>query len=79
MRVRLFAALKEQVGAGELNLDIPAGTTAAGLKRLVREAEPALGPYLDATRVAVNLAFAPDDQVLGANDDVALIPPVGGG
>lgn len=79
LQVKLFAALREHAGAERLQLDVPDGTTADGLKRLVRGVEPALAPYLEATRVAVNLAFALPDQVLQAGDDVALIPPVGGG
>jgi molybdopterin synthase catalytic subunit len=79
LEVRLFAALREHAGLERLKLDVPAGTTAAGLMPLVREAAPALGPYLAATRVAVNLEFALEDRVLEPGNDVALIPPVGGG
>lgn len=79
MKIRLFAVLREHAGQDGLDLDVPAGTTAGALKELVRTAVPALGPYLDATRVAVNLAFAPADQPIQPADDVALIPPVGGG
>ncbi|MDB5096475.1 MAG: moaE [Cyanobacteria bacterium RYN_339] len=79
LHVRLFAILREHAGQDRLELDVPAGTTTAQLKELVRTAAPGLGPYMDATRVAVNLAFAPPEQVLAPGDDVALIPPVGGG
>jgi molybdopterin synthase catalytic subunit len=79
LELRLFAILREHAGRDRLTLEVPEGTTAGALKDMVRAAAPALGPYMDATRVAVNLAFAPADQVLTATDDVALIPPVGGG
>jgi molybdopterin synthase catalytic subunit len=79
LSVRLFAILREHAGRDRLELEVPDGTTAGSLKTLVREAVPALGPYLEATRVAVNLTFAAADQPIAVGDDVALIPPVGGG
>ena len=79
LNIRLFAVLREHAGTDGLALSVPVGTSVKRLLVLVREAAPALGPYLEATRVAVNLAFAPPEQELKHGDDVALIPPVGGG
>ena len=79
LRVRLFALIREKVGREAIALDVPAGTTVRELPARLREAEPLVAPYLEASRVAVNLAFAPPDQALAPGDDVALIPPVGGG
>lgn len=79
LSVRLFALIREKVGRDAIALTLPAGTTVRELAGHLRAAEPAVAPYLEASRVAVNLAFAPPDQALAAGDDVALIPPVGGG
>ena len=79
LEVRLFALIREKVGRATIALDVPAGTTVKGFAALLRVAEPAVAPYLEASRVAVNLAFAPGSQVLRPGDAVALIPPVGGG
>lgn len=79
LEVRLFALIREKVGRETISLDVPDGTTVRGLAPLLRAAEPAVAPYLEASRVAVNLAFAPPDQALAPGDAVALIPPVGGG
>ena len=79
LTVRLFAALKEKAGRDSVTIALPAGTTVGRLAALVRAAEPSLAPFLAATRVAVNLTFASDEQVLQPGDDVALIPPVSGG
>lgn len=79
LKVRLFASLRERAGCEELALEAPAGATVADLKGLVRAACPAIAPYLEASRVAVNLSFAPDGQALKAGDELALIPPVSGG
>lgn len=79
LEVLLFASLKEKAGKTAVPVTVPAGTTVSGLAALVRQAEPAIAPYLEASRVAVNLAFAAPDVVLAPGDQVALIPPVGGG
>ena len=79
LRVRLFALLREQVGREAVDVMLPHGATVADLSRYLRAAEPRLAPFLEVSRVAVNLAFAPGNQVLEPGDAVALIPPVGGG
>lgn len=79
LTVRLFALIREKVGREAIALEIPAGLTVGELPARLREAEPAVAPYLEASRVAVNLTFARPEQVLAPGDDVALIPPVGGG
>jgi molybdopterin converting factor subunit 1 len=79
LRVRLFALLREQVGQEAVDVMLPQGATVAELTRYLRAAEPRLAPFLEVSRVAVNLAFAPANQVLEPGDAVALIPPVGGG
>lgn len=79
LNVRLFALIREKVGRDAIAVTVPAGTTVRDLPARLREAEPLVAPFLEASRVAVNLAFAPPDQALAAGDDVALIPPVGGG
>ncbi len=79
LSVRLFALIREKVGREAIALEVPAGTTVGALAGRLRAAEPAVAPYLEASRVAVNLTFARPDQVLAPGDDVALIPPVGGG
>jgi len=53
--------------------------TCAGVLAALRESAPALGPYVDAGRLAVNHAFAPPDRVIGPTDEVALISLVSGG
>ncbi|MEB3330004.1 MAG: MoaD/ThiS family protein [Candidatus Sericytochromatia bacterium] len=79
LEIRLFSLLREQVGASAVRVRVPAGTTVGALPRLLREAEPRLAPFLEVSRVAVNRTFAPAGQALMPGDEVALIPPVGGG
>jgi molybdopterin synthase catalytic subunit len=72
--VRLFAGLREQAGAGALDLDVPDGAT-------VDAVWPALGMGEEPGGLlyAVNRAFADRAAVLSEDDEVALIPPVSGG
>ena len=72
--VRLFAMLRERAGARELTLELPDGAR-------VRDALDQLGELADGMPLvmAVNRVYAPEDQVLGAGDELALIPPVSGG
>jgi molybdopterin synthase catalytic subunit len=71
VRVRLFAALREQAGWSQR--DIEAATVA--------DVWPALGlgdePH--GLLYAVNKEYAPRDRALADGDEVALIPPVSGG
>lgn len=72
--VRLFAMLRERAGASELKLDLPDGAR-------VRDALSELGDIAAGLPLvmAVNREYAPEDQVLDAGDELALIPPVSGG
>lgn len=69
--VLLFAHLRETHGPA-VTVELPAGATVADLRRRL--------PF-DAAgcRIAVNLAFADDADVIPAGAEVAVIPPVSGG
>ena len=72
--VRLFAMLRERAGAGEIELDLPDGASVGdALERLGDLAQDL--PLV----MAVNREYAAADQVLGPDDELALIPPVSGG
>lgn len=77
--VRVFAHLKSVVGADTLCLQLPAGATVRELLDVLRQRYPALTPWLESTRVAVNYKYAALDASLREGDEVALIPPVSGG
>jgi len=72
--VRLFAALRERVGADQLVLELPEGALVGdALDRLadVTDGVPAV--------LAVNREYADREAALREGDEVALIPPVSGG
>jgi molybdopterin synthase catalytic subunit len=72
--VMLFAMLRERAGARQLTLELPDGAR-------VRDALAELGDIAAGLPLvmAVNREYAPEDQVLDAGDELALIPPVSGG
>lgn len=75
--VKLFAAPREVVGKASLDMHIPYNATIATLKQELFAAYPVLRGY--ALRFAVNGTYARDDTILHRGDEVACIPPVGGG
>jgi len=72
--VKLFAALREQRGAREVELELEDGSR-------VDAVWPALGLGDEPAGLvyAVNRSYATRDAVLAEGDEVALIPPVSGG
>lgn len=75
--VRCFAAVREALGVDVLPLDVPVGTTVAGLRDLLCARAPALARLPVA--FAVNRAYARPEAVLADGDEAALIPPISGG
>ena len=72
--MKLFAALREQRGAREVELELADGSR-------VEAVWPALGLGDEPAGLvyAVNRSYAARDAVLTEGDEVALIPPVSGG
>ena len=79
VRVRFFAAPREAIGTGEIEKEVPAGTTVGELIDLLTKAYPALRPYTRFLSVAVNRAYVGMQTQLHDGDEVACLPPVGGG
>ncbi len=81
MRVRVlaFARLRDLLGFGTREVDVADGTTLEGLwEGLARDAR-AIEALRAATRFARNGALADGATALHDGDEVALMPPVGGG
>lgn len=79
VRVVAFAAARELIGAPISQLELAAGARVrdawAGLERL----HPALAQHAASMRVARNGHVANDDETLEEGDEIAVLPPVGGG
>lgn len=81
MRVRVlaFARLRELLDAPERSLDLSEESRVADAwSALVRE-HPALANERGSTRAARNGHLVSFDEVLADGDELALLPPVGGG
>src|SRR3954454_19121748 len=72
--VKLFAVLRERAGASEVTLELPEGAR-------VRDAIDSLAGVTAGVPVvmAVNREYAQAEDVLSADDELALVPPVSGG
>lgn len=79
VRVRLFAAARDALGAEEVLAQIPLEGTVADLVRHLEDAYPGGIDLIRSCRVAVDREFAGDDTAIPDRAEVALIPPVSGG
>lgn len=77
--VRLFARLRDLVGAGELVREVPAGATVQRVWDDLCAAHPAIAPYAASMSCAVNADYARMNTVVHDGDEVAFLPPVSGG
>lgn len=79
MRVLAFARLRELLGFGERQVNVGDGTTLDELwDRLARDAS-GLDGLRASTRFARNGALATGTTPVHDGDEIALLPPVGGG
>ena len=79
LRVLLFAAVREAVGASELAIPVPEPATAGAVLDALCARAPSLRAYVPSLRVAVNGSYVALDEAVRAGDEVAVIPPVAGG
>ncbi len=81
IKVKLFAMLRERVGSGEVDLDLPADATARdALEELGKKAGIADLLERMPLALAINREYVKDRQAtLSDGDELAVIPPVSGG
>jgi molybdopterin converting factor subunit 1 len=77
VQVRLFAAARELVGSGSMVQALPAQATVRDLVDVLAETWSGLREMQ--LKFAVNSTYASPETVLCDGDEVACIPPVGGG
>ena len=81
MKVRLiaFAGLRELLGAPVRELDLRDGATLADIWPGLVHERPQFAPLERSTRLALNGKLAGTEAQLAEGDEVALMPPFGGG
>ena len=74
--VRLFAQLREHLGADSVRAEVSAGTTLDALRRELLADSPLLDLPVAYAR---NHSYATGSERIEDGDELAFLPPVGGG
>lgn len=77
--VRLFARLREIVGAPDVRVVVPESATVLDAWTSLAERFPQLAAYAGSVSCAVNEDYARMTAALKDGDEVAFLPPVSGG
>ena len=77
IQIKLFAAARELAGTGAITQPFPPETTVQDVAKALFETYPGLARM--ELRFAVNAIYARPETTLQDGDQVAFIPPVGGG
>lgn len=78
VQIGLFGVTKDIIGQSEIRCSLASPATVQTLLEQLKVDYPRL-QGLSSLAVAVNSEYAEHDQLLRANDEIALIPPVSGG
>jgi len=79
VKLKFFALYRELAGLREIDKDIKKGSKVDDLLQELLEEYSALKKYKDEILVSVNKNYASEDTELKEGDEVAILPPVGGG
>jgi molybdopterin synthase sulfur carrier subunit len=77
VRVVAFARVRELLGYGEREVELPASATVEDLWRTI--GTPELDVLRESTRIARNGTVTEPTAHLADGEEVAMLPPVGGG
>ncbi len=79
VNVKLFAMVRDIVGAGDFLMSLQERSSASALVSALGMKYPELEKWRHHLRIAVNGEYVDEHHVLKDADEVALIPPVSGG
>jgi molybdopterin converting factor small subunit len=79
LRVLAFARLRDVLGFGERELDVAPGTSLDEVWQALTAGVPGAAPLRASTRFARNGVLADGATCVADGDEIALLPPVGGG
>ena len=77
--VLLFGPAREAAGAERVEIEVFADTTAGSVLEALVDRFPVMAAWIPRARVAVNRAYVAPDTPVDPADEIAVIPPVGGG
>ena len=79
MRVVAFAQLRELLGGSERMVEIADGERVADVWAVLARSAPSIDELRSATRSAKNGRIVAFDEPVADGDELAFLPPVGGG
>ena len=79
IQVLFFAHFKEKTGNQVVTIELPTGSTVAGLKQTLAQQFPAVAPLLPNSVISVNREFSFDEDRIPDGAEVGIFPPVSGG
>ncbi|MFI4873791.1 MAG: MoaD/ThiS family protein [Blastopirellula sp. JB062] len=79
MSVKLFAAIRDVVGADQIELTLSDAADIAEIRASLVQQFPELAAYSPHLSFAVNQAYATETTRVTTADEIACIPPVSGG
>ena len=79
INLRLFSIYRDIVGSKEMTIDVARGATLGDLFEELLHRYPGLKSLEGSVILAVNRDFADSETKLKEDDEVALMPPIGGG
>src|SRR5262245_2722491 len=81
MQVRLlfFASIKDIMGARQIHMDVPEGTTVSDLLTHLEANHPRIRDYRPFVLTSVNEEYVDQKTRVHEGDEVAIFPPVSGG
>ena len=79
VKILAFGRIRETLGYGEGTFELRGAATPRALFAELQAASPALEPLCASTRFARNGTLVDAETELSDGDEIALLPPVGGG
>ena len=79
VRLKIFAAAKEIVGDGHVELELVEEAHVSDLKTALVQQVPELEALVGRSAFAIDQQYASDDDSIPESCEVAMIPPVSGG
>lgn len=77
--VRLFGPARDAAGAGEVEVRIAGEATAGAVVEALGRSHPDLADLLPRSRIVVNREYVAAATPVQPEDEIAILPPVGGG
>ena len=79
IQIKLFARAKELAESELITVAVSEGTTVAALRLAIADQFPQLKRLSSQLLIAIDNAYAGEDQALNGKQEVACFPPVSGG